>query len=242
MKIIAIIPARGGSKRIPRKNIKLLCGKPLISYAIAAAKESKYINRIIVSTEDQEIAKIAKRCKAEVPFIRPVELAQDDSTSLTVLQHAVKYLETNEGYIPDLIILIQSTSPFVLTSDIDRAVEKIVETKSNSCVSICEISERPEWMFTLDEVDKIKPFLKKKNNVIIRKKLEKLFRLNGAVYVVKRDTLMKNDNIIDVKSCAGVIMPPERSIDIDKPVDFLISEVIMKHSLSLSNINLNNYD
>ena len=158
-KIIAIIPARGGSKGVPRKNIKLLNGKPLISYSIRAALKSKFIDRVIVSTDDKEIAEIAKRYKAEVPYLRPAELAQDTSPTLPVLQHAVKYLEEKENYKTDLIVLLQPTTPLILASDIDSAIKQLIKTKTNSCVSICEISERPEWMYIF-KGNKIKQFLR----------------------------------------------------------------------------------
>lgn len=229
--VVAIIPARGGSKRVPRKNIKLLHGKPLISYAIEAALVSKYINRVVVSTDDEEIAKTAKVYKAEVPFIRPAKLAQDTSTTLSVLQHAIKFLEEKEGYKPDLVVLLQPTSPFVMTKDIDKAIEKLDETKTNSCVSICEVSERPEWMYVFEEnsQSRIKTFLDKTNDKNTRRVLSKMFRLNGGIYVVRKDILMKNNKIIDNDNCSAIVVSIESSVDIDRPIDFLIAEAIMKH-------------
>ncbi len=240
-KIIAIIPARGGSKGVPRKNIKLLNGSPLISYAIRAALKSKYIDRVIVSTDDKEIAEVAIKYKAEVPFIRPAKLAQDASATLPVLQHAIKYLAEKENYNPDLVVLLQPTSPLTLVSDINQAIEKIVKTKTNSCVSLCEISERPEWMFVFEKINgnKIKPFLEKPGKKINRQELPKIFRLNGALYVTKKDVLMKKNIITDRTNSSAIIMPAERSVDIDRPVDFCIIEAIMEQidfdSLSKSN-------
>lgn len=229
MNIVSIIPARGGSKGVPRKNIKLLGRKPLISYAIKAALASKYIDRVIVSTDNEEIAEIAKKNKAEVPFIRPSELAQDTSTTLSVLQHAIQFLINEEQYTPDLIVLIQPTSPFVTYQDINSAIEKLIKKRTNSCVSFCEVSERPEWMFVLDRTDKIYSFLKKKSTKTRRQDLPKVFRLNGAVYVAKRDLIMKEGKIIDETNCSAILMPQERSVDIDKPVDFWIAEAILKY-------------
>jgi CMP-N-acetylneuraminic acid synthetase len=228
IEILAVITARGGSKRIPGKNIKLLNGKPLIGYVIAAALASKHINRVIVSTDDKKIVNIARKYKAEVPFIRPKDLASDNSTSLSVLQHAVKYLDDKESYMPDFVVLLQPTSPFVLPADIDRTIEKIMVNKTNSCVTICEASEKPNWMvnFTKKGSDIIKPFYKN-----IQGKLPSLvYRINGAVYVTKIDVLMKHHKIIDENSTSAVVMPMERSVDIDLPLDFIMAEVIIKYA------------
>lgn len=223
-KIIAIIPARGGSKRVPRKNIKLLNGKPLISYAIKAAKKSKYVDRVIVSTDDLEIASVAKKYGAEVPFMRPAELATDTALALSVMQHAINYIEAVDKNKVDLVVLIQATSPMVLSEDIDAAIERLIEIKANSCVSVCSIAERPEWMYEF-RGQKIRPFIKTKGEEIRRSQdLPKLFRLNGAVYVIRRDTLMKKGRILDKDNATAIVMPRERSFDIDEPIDFKIIE------------------
>ncbi len=224
-KIITIIPARGGSKGVPRKNIKPLNGKPLISYAIMAAKRSKYVDRVLVSTDDKEIAKISKKYGAEVPFLRPAELATDTAQTKPVLQHVITCLEREEGYKPDVVILIQPTSPSVLSGDIDTAVEKMFKTKTNSCVSVCEISERPEWMYVVKK-GMIKLFMKSNIKSTRRQDLPVIYRLNGAIYVTKKDVLMKKNKIIDEKS-SSIIMPKERSFDINTFMDFKIVETLM---------------
>ncbi len=221
-KIVVCITARGGSKGIPRKNIKLLRDKPLIAYAITAGLTSKYADRTIVSTDDKEIAEIAKQHGAEVPFMRPAKLATDKAPSLPVLQHMVAFLETKEKYQPDIIVLIQPTSPMVLNEDVDKAIEQLFKTSTNSCVSVSEITDRPEYMYTLKD-NKITPFLKKKSNITRRQDMPKIHRVNGAVYVTKRDVLMKKNKIIDLHASA-IIMPRERSFDIDEPIDFEMIE------------------
>lgn len=226
-KIVCVIPARGGSKGVPGKNIKLLNGKPLIAYAIEAARKSKYVDRVIVSTDYEEIAKVAKKYKAEVPFLRPAELATDTAPTLPVLQHVIKYLEEKESFFPDIHVLIQPTSPFVLSADVDAAIEQLVKTRTNSCVSICEISERPEWMYKLEGV-KIKKFLKNPPKGTRRQDLPKVYRLNGAVYATKRDTIMKSGKITDSDNSSAIIMPRERSYDIDEPLDLKIADFLMK--------------
>ncbi|MDO8592399.1 MAG: acylneuraminate cytidylyltransferase family protein [bacterium] len=236
---VCLIPARSGSKRIPKKNIKLLNGKPLIAYAISAALKSKLVDRVIVSTDSEEIAEIAKHYKAEVPFIRPAELAQDDTPTLPVLQHAVTYLEKNEKYKADLIIVLQPTAPLALAEDIDDAITKITQMKTNSCVSTCEISERPEWMYVFNN-DELKPFLDKipqEKRFRRSQTLSKIFRLNGAVCVVRGNTLMKHNKIIDENSLSAIIMPQERSVDIDKLIDFKLAEFLLKEFYGKNNQN-----
>lgn len=228
-KILVIITARGGSKGIPRKNIKLLNGKPLISYAIRAALKSKFADRVIVSTDNEEIAKISKKYGAEVPFMRPAELARDNTPSLPVVQHAVNYMEEKENFRADLVVLLQPTSPLMLTEDIDNAIQKLIQTRANSCASVCEITERPEMMYFLKKESggKIKPFLKRGSKKIRRQDLPKIYRLSGAVWVMKRDSLMRKNKILDKNNASAIVMPKERSIEIDEPIDFYITETII---------------
>ncbi len=225
-KIIAIIPARGGSKRVPRKNIKPLAGKPLIFYAINAALKSKYLDRVIVSTDDRKIAKVAEKFGAEIPFLRPKELATDRAKSIDVLKHAVRFLEEKENYKADIIVLVQPTTPLVLPEDIDKTIEKLIKARANSCVTMAEIGERPEWMYKIGKNGKAKLFWEQKIQKTRSQDLPKIFRLNGAVYAVKRDVLMKKNKILDNKNLTAIIMPRDRSIDIDEPVDFKIAEAI----------------
>lgn len=225
-KIVAIIPARGGSKRLPGKNIKVLRGKPLIAYGIEAALQSKFINRVIVSTDSEEIAQIAKRYGAEVPFLRPFLLATDDSPTYLAIQHALTYLKEQENYKPDLAVTIQPTSPLILPKDIDLAIEKLIKSDANTCVSVCPIGEHPEIMCILEN-DKIKNYLGLKD--LDRKGMDKtpLFRFNGAVYVTKTEVIMQKNRIVDADNAVAIIMPRERSVDIDEPVDFFIAEAFL---------------
>ena len=224
-KILCIIPARGGSKRLPGKNVKPLNGVPLIGYAIKAAKGSPYIDRVIVSTDDESIASVSLEQGAEVPFMRPAELANDTAPTLPVLQHAVKHFE-DVGEKFDLIVLIQPTVPGVESGDVDAAIEKLVNTGANSCVSICDVIDRPEWMYRLGTGERIKPYVE--NAPVRSQDMEKLYRLNGAVYVTLHDVLMEKDRIYDNDDCAYILMPRERSTDIDTPLDFSIAELLAK--------------
>src|SRR3989344_3100429 len=177
-KILCIIPARGGSKRLPGKNIKLLNGIPLIGYAIRAAKGSQYIDKIIVSTDDEEIARVSREQGADVPFMRPAELASDTATVVEALQHAVEQTEVDGEHF-DLVVLIQPTSPGVLARDVDEAIEKLEESGANSCVSVCEITDRPEIMYRLAHDGRVTPYVAEA--AWRSQDMQELYRLNGAV-------------------------------------------------------------
>lgn len=226
-KIVCIIPARSGSKRLPGKNVKKIGGKPMIAHAILAAKGSKYVDRVIVSTDDVEIAKVARKYGAEVPFIRPAELASDTAPTLLVLQHAIAHIENQDKFKPDLIVLIQPTNPLVKSEDIDGTIEKIIAAKTNSCFTVCEIHQRPEWMYLLDN-KKPKLFLASASKTKRSQDLPKLAIINGAVYVTRYDTLMKKNLIRDNSNTSIYLMPKERSVDIDDHLDFKIAEALIK--------------
>lgn len=223
--ILALIPARGGSKTVPRKNIKLLNGKPLIYYTIREAKKSKYLSHIIVSTEDKEIAKIAREYGAEV-IPRPLELAKDDTPSLPVYQQVIRHLEEAENFHPGIIVILQPTSPLRLVQDIDRAIEKFLQTNCDSVVSVCEAECPPYWMYTLEK-DKLKSVIEGGDKIIRRQDAPKVYRLNGAVYVTHRDIIMKDNRVLGSDTRA-YIMPLERSVDIDTELDFKFAELLMK--------------
>ncbi len=224
-KILCIIPARGGSKRLPGKNIKLLNGIPLIGYAIKAAKESKYIDKVIVSTDYEEIARVVRKLGAEVPFMRPAELATDTATTLSVLQHAVNFFEEKEEQF-DLIVLIQPTVPGIEARDIDASIEKIVSAGVKSCITVSSIVDPPEWMYRIDAEGRLQKYIDLPASR--EQDLEKLYRVNGAVYVTVHNTLMQENKIVDNENCAGVLMPRERSTDIDTEFDFEIAELAIK--------------
>lgn len=224
-KIICIIPARGGSKRLPGKNIKPLNGKPLIGYGIAAAKASQYVDKVVVSTDDEAIARVAKEEGADVPFMRPTELANDTAPTLPVLQHAMKYFE-DKGETFDLMVLIQPTVPGIEAKDVDAAIEQLFTADANSCVSICEIIDRPEWMYRLSAGERITPYVE--NAPARSQDMEELYHLNGAVYVTSRTVLMEKGKIYDNDNCTYIIMPRERSIDIDTEYDFSLAEMLVK--------------
>ena len=223
--ILAVIPARGDSKGIPRKNVRPLCGKPLIAYTIEAALSSKLIDRVIVSTEDEKIAEVTKKYGAEL-IRRPPELAQDDTPSLPVYQHAIRHLEKMEDYRPEIIVILQPTSPLRIVGDIDGAIERFLKAKYDSIVSVCEVEYPPHWMYALAG-NRLKTVIKDGENVIRRQDAPKVYRLNGAVYVTSRDIIMKESRVLG-RDTRAYIMPLERSIDIDTELDFKLADLLMR--------------
>lgn len=225
-KILAIIPARGGSKGVPRKNIKMLAGKPLIAWTIEEAKKSKYIDMCIVSTEDQKIKSVAEKWGGNVPFMRPIELAQDDTPGIEPVLHAIKMLS---GY--DFVVLLQATSPLRTVEDIDGAIAYCLDKSYESCVSVTEVEHSPYWMYQMDKQKHLQPILKiEKEKSYQRQKLPKVYQLNGAVYVASVDCVQRERSFIGAETL-GYVMPQERSYDIDTMMDFQVAEVLMQKRL-----------
>lgn len=226
--ILAIIPARGSSKGVKRKNVRPLLNKPLIAYTIEAALQAKFLDKIIVSTEDPEIAKISKEFGAEVPFMRPSELASDDAKGIDVILHAMSWLEKN--YIAyDFVVLLQPTSPLREADDIKNAMDILYKKNAGAVVSVCEAEHSPLWMNTLDEDLCMKDFLRKDILNKNRQELSKYYRINGAIYISDWNYLIQNKGFFGEKTYA-YIMPKERSIDIDTEVDLKFAEFLI-HNL-----------
>lgn len=232
MKIIAIIGARGGSKRIPNKNIRLLSGKPLIAWTIETALKSKLFDRVIVSTEDKKIAEISKKFGAETPFMRPKALAQDKVSRWKVLQHVVKELEKKEGYLPDIIVDLSPTSPLRNVQDIKRCLKKLINEKAGMVTSVFESERNPYFnMLEVKKGGKVNLVKKAKKRIFRSQDAPKVYSMNDSVNVATRRALLKNEAVpsLDGKTKI-VIMPKERSIDIDEEFDFLLTEFIVKNS------------
>jgi len=224
-KILALVPAIGGSKGLPRKNIKPLCGKPLIAWTIETAKASRYLDKIVVSTDDKEIAGIAISYGAEVPFSRPTELATDNAKIIDVVLHIINWLENN-GELYDLIVLLQPTSPLRLSTDIDSAIKMIFQKSAKSIVSVCEVEHHPYLSNQLPENGCMKDFLRCEVINTNRQELPTFFRLNGAIYIAYCNYLKKQKTFFG-KDTYAYIMPRERSIDIDSETDFNLAELLI---------------
>jgi CMP-N,N'-diacetyllegionaminic acid synthase len=218
---LTIIPARGGSKRLPRKNVLDLCGKPLIVHTIEAALKSKYINKVIVSSDDEEILNISSNFGADI-LKRPYELANDTATTFDAIKHTI---DNFEKY--DYIVLLQPTSPLRNEKHIDEAIELLEKKKADAIVSVCEMEHSPLWSNTLPKDGSMSNFLK---DEILNKRsqdLEKFYRLNGAIYICKTEKLIENKSFFLKDNIFAYIMNREYSIDIDEEIDFKMAEVLM---------------
>ena len=227
LNILGIIPARGDSKGIPRKNIKLLAGKPLIHYTITEAKKSKYLSYIVVSTEDVEITNLVEKYGVDV-VKRPDELSTDDTPTAHVVQHVIKHLQEKENKNFNIIVVLQPTSPLRLVSDIDGAIEIFMKKKCDSVVSVSQVQHPPHLMYTIER-DILVPVIKGKR-ILRRQDAPKIYQLNGAVFITSKEYLLKN-NLIFSGEIKPYIMPIERSIDIDSPLDLKLAELIISHKL-----------
>ncbi|GAB6149065.1 MULTISPECIES: acylneuraminate cytidylyltransferase family protein [Clostridium] len=226
-KILAIIPARGGSKGIPHKNIMKIGEKPLIAYSIEAAKESKYIDYILVSTDDTCIKEVSLRYGAKVPFLRPDEISTDRAKSIDVVLHGIDYLkEHNENF--HYVILLQPTSPLRTSDDIDTAIESVIEANKDSLISVCECSENPILMRTIEK-EKLKPVLEFNGDNLRRQELPTFYVFNGAIYINKVDMLQNKKEFVD-ENTMPFIMDIKKSIDIDNMIDAKIAEMILKEN------------
>lgn len=217
---LAIIPARGGSKGVPRKNIRPLAGKPLIAWTIDAAHQSRYLDRVILSSEDAEIIEVAKRFNCEVPFVRPAELAQDHSAGIDPILHAINTLPTRY----DFTVILQPTSPLRSAEDIDQAIKHCIDNQADFCVSVTAPDKHPYWHFKIDTTGHLQPLFADIGSR--RQDLPDCFALNGAVYVAKTSALLEHKSCITPTTLA-YIMPKQRSQDIDTALDFGIAEYLL---------------
>ncbi len=225
-RILGVIPARGGSKGLPGKNVRELFGKPLIVWTIEQARNSKYLDEVIVSTDDQVIADISEKHGASVPFLRPKELATDHSRIIDVLIHVIDRLET-EGASYDLTMLLQPTSPLRRSADIDGAIELLFARKAQTVVSVCEAEHHPYGANTLPADGSMRDFLRPEVMNKNRQELPKFYRINGAIYLACCDYLRTCKTLFGSGTYAYV-MPQERSIDIDTQLDFEFAEHLLK--------------
>ena len=216
--IIAIIPARGGSKTLPKKNILDLLGKPLIAWTIKAALDAKCITKVIVSTDDHSIANIARNYGAEVPFIRPPELATDTADSASVVLHALSHLDNYKK-----VVMLQPTSPLRTASHIDEAFSLWQQSEMTNCTSVCEVSEKPWLMISRDEYGKISPLLPTQKSSIRRQDLPKSYILNGALYFLSSEQFLQDKMLVN-NNTFSYVMARNQSIDIDTIEDWQIAE------------------
>lgn len=224
MGVLAVIPARGGSKGIVKKNIKTLGGMPLIAWTIRAAQRAGCIERLIVSTDDEETADIASSWGADVPFMRPAHLATDESAGVMTALHAIESLPGHEW-----LMLLQPTSPLRTASDIDGIWKHCQESKAASAVSICRAPVHPSLLYHCNQHHRLTPLLKDFTPGTRRQDLPPMFSLNGALYLIHAAELRRERSLINDETI-GYVMPEERSVDIDTEIDWRFAESLVSHS------------
>lgn len=231
--VLAIIPARGGSKGLPRKNIRPMCGKPLIGWSIEKAGKSRYLDMVLVTTDSQEIATVAAQFGAHVPFLRPQELATDQSSTYDAIRHALRHLEENESKRFDLIVLLEPTSPLREDDDIDRMLEKLVAAQDDfdSIISVGEVDEHPSLIKRLVG-PRMEPFCPELAQTTRRQDNAPAYFPYGVAYIAKTSALLEQ-NTFYTSRCTHFNIKPYQNVEIDDIYGFLCAESIMKHEWGL---------
>lgn len=233
-KVLAVIPARGGSKGVPRKNIRLICGRPLISYTIEHARAAQHLfHRIIVSTDDDEIASVARQYGAEVPFLRPADLARDESPVIPMLQHAVNCIEEQDGVNMDWICLLQPTEPFRTVTDLKQCLQLGFAGGCDSVISVVRVFATHPILMKRIEGDRLLPYCFEEREGTRRQEYEPpAYMRNGSMYLTRRDVLMEQGSIWG-RTIRPYVMPLERSVSIDTELDLKLAEIMMTEHLAL---------
>ena len=230
-KVLGIIPARGGSKGLPGKNIRPLHGRPLIAHTIEAALRARLLDHVLVSTDEPQIADVARQWGAEAPFLRPPELAEDETLIYPVLVHATLWLEEQQGYRPDYVMLLQPTSPLRTAEDIDNSIRLALEKDADGVVSLCRAKHHPYWTKSITEEGRIGDFMVLDKPVEQaygrRQDLPPAYAINGSIYLVKRDILLERQTFY-TEHTYPYVMPVERSLDIDTLWDLQIAELALR--------------
>jgi len=226
--VLALITARGGSKGLPKKNVLPLAGKPVIAWTISAALQSPSISRIVVSTDDEEIAQVSREWGAEVLFMRPSELAQDDSPHMSVILHAIRWLEAHQEVRPEYVMLLQPTSPLRTTEDIEVAIQLALKKIADSVVSVSLTHHHPYLTKKIAEDGTMADFMGSTQADLRRQVLPPAYILNGAIYLTRREVLL-NEQTFHPDRTFPYVMPPERSLEIDDPWDFHLVNLILEN-------------
>lgn len=226
-RVLGLIPARGGSKGVPRKNIRPLHGKPLLAYTAAAALAARSLSRVLLSTEDEEIAAAGRALGLDVPFLRPAELAQDTTAMLPVMQHALQFAEAQDGRY-DAICLLQPTNPLRRAEDIDGCVEKLLQSDATSVVTMLPVPAEynPHWVYFQDAEGVFRLSTGEATPITRRQALPPAYHREGSVYVTRRDTLLLDGSLFGPK-LLGYPMEPERSVNIDTLEDWHRAEALL---------------
>lgn len=218
--MLGLVPARGGSKGVPRKNIRLLCGKPLLQYTAEAALAARSLARVILSTDDDEIAEVGRACGLEVPFLRPAELGRDDAPMLPVVQHAVRWLEEH-GDRFDAVCLLQPTNPLRRPGDIDACVALLERSGADAVVTVLPVppEHNPHWVYLQSDDGSLRLSTGEVAPIARRQDLPPAFHREGSVYVTRRDVVMEQSSLYGQR-VIGCVLEPERCVNIDGPQDW----------------------
>jgi len=228
-RILAVTLARGGSKSVPKKNIKLLSGIPVIAHTIREALKSNLINRYVVSTDDIEIQKVALAYGAECPFLRPDEFATDTASSVAALRHAVDWIEREEGTQYDYVIELMATNPMKTVDDIDRCIKKLIDTGADSVIAVHRLDDHHPARIKKIVDDRIVDFCVPEKLESRRQDLTPdAYIRSGSIYALRRDHLMVQGQRYGSVESRPYILPPERAVNIDSEIDFLIAEQLLK--------------
>lgn len=229
--VLAVVPARGGSKGVPRKNLRRLGGEPLIVHTIETARRCPSLGRVLVSTDDEEIAAVARRHGAEVPFLRPAALATDTTPTVPVLQHAVRRVE-QAGARVEVVVLLEPTSPWRTVQDVETCLGRLAATGAEAVITITEVAHSPYFvMVELEPGGRMRPLIPLERRYERRQDAPRVYRINGAVYAVRRDVLMEQGTVFPADT-RTVVMPESRSLPLDEERDFLVAEALLAAGLA----------
>jgi CMP-N-acetylneuraminic acid synthetase len=231
MRVLAVVPARGGSKGIPRKNLRLLAGTPLVAHAIATGLAAKLVTRVVCSTDDPDIAEAARTAGADVPFLRPVELATDASEDWPVFKHALDWLAEHEHWSPDLVVNLRPTSPLRTPTHVDDAIRLLLDSGVDSVKAVCLARQHPHKMWLRQPDGVMEPFLNtafraQRGPDVPRAELEDVYWQNGVVDVTRSEVIFDQGVMIG-RRVAGLVTQPGDSIDIDTPLDLALAELLL---------------
>tara|TARA_B100000287_G_C20659754_1_gene789783 strand:- start:813 stop:1526 length:714 start_codon:yes stop_codon:yes gene_type:complete len=228
-KILGVIPARGGSKGIPKKNLVNLGGKPLIAHTIECAKSAKLLTDFIISTDDNEISKVSETFGGKVPFLRPKNLATDSALSTSVIKHALKKMEEIKNIKYDYVMMLQPTSPFRKSTDIDSSIDMIINSNADSLISVVDVEgNHPFRMKRITGKNKLVNFIDQGfEDMRSRQELPKVYIRSGTIYLSKRELILNNNSFVG-ENCIAYTIPNERSVNIDTELDLMLAKTLFK--------------
>lgn len=227
MRVVGLVPARGGSRGIPRKNARLLAGRPLLAYTAEAASRARLLSRVILSTEDPEIAEIGRACGLEVPFLRPAELARDETPTLPVVEHALRWLD-GRGESVDAVCLLQPTHPLRRSEDIDACIELCERSGADSVITTCLVPPEfnPHWVYFQSETGELRLAMGNATPIARRQDLPAAYRREGSVYLTRRQVVLEQGSLYGRRTL-GVLVDPAHSVNLDTLEDWSRAEALL---------------